>query len=473
MKKRQMFIIALILPSLFFCLAGCQAKFSSLKPALDEEGEVFVFLQPFPQEAERLRFGLTAVSAVRQDGTEVPLSLLFNKFEAPDMTRQRLVASGILPPGMYRGLSFGVAQAVLTTDEGEASLLLPEKPVVAELPFTIKRKKASSLFLNFIYQRSITGGFSFSPVFSLYTPGYPVTGLLGYVSNSGANTITVFDKKAGQVVSVRATGRDPRGVVFDQERNRAYVALAGEDAVEAIDMKNEDSLATIRLHTGAAPRDLALMPGGRLLMSVNPGTSTVSFIDPLSYLELSSTAVGYDPSAILVDPVSRNRAYVFNTSSNSVSIIDIPARKTAVTIPVETGPVRGQFNKNGDKLYVIYEATPHLTVVDPAALRVSDRVFIGAPAEAIKTDTMTDTVYFTGTGRSTVEMFEPYTLFATDFIPAEGGVSYLTIDGQENSLLLLSPELRTITSVNLNTRNVVSVFDVGEDPYQVTLMGER
>ena len=215
------------------------------------------------------------------------------------------------------------------------------------------------------------------------------------------------------------------------------------------------------------------MPGGRLLMSVNPGTSTVSFIDSLSYLELSSTAVGYDPSAILVDPVSRNRAYVFNTSSNSVSIIDIPARKTAVTFAVETGPVRGQFSKNGDKLYVIYEATPHLTVIDPASLQVSDRVFIGAPAEALKADTMTGTVYFTGTGHSTVEMFEPYTLFATDFIPAAGGVSYLTIDGQENSLLLLSPELRTITSVNLNTRNVVSVFDVGEDPYQVTLTGER
>jgi uncharacterized protein YjiK len=58
-------------------------------------------------------------------------------------------------------------------------------------------------------------------------------------------------------------------------------------------------------------------------------------------------------------------------------------------------------------------------------------------------------------------------------IPAEGGASYLTIDGQENSLLLLSPESRTLTSVNINTRNIVFVIDVGEDPYQVTLMGER
>src|SRR5512144_3164652 len=105
MNKTRPFIIVIIASILMICF-GCQAKFSSIKPALGEEGEVFVYVQPFPQEAERLRFNLEGISAVQQDGTEIPLSLLFNKFEAPDVRRQRLVASGILPPGMYRGLSF-------------------------------------------------------------------------------------------------------------------------------------------------------------------------------------------------------------------------------------------------------------------------------------------------------------------------------------------------------------------------------
>jgi DNA-binding beta-propeller fold protein YncE len=473
MKTVTTLILVIIAPFLLFCLSGCQAGLSSLKPVLDEEGEVFVYLQPFPQEAERLKFNLEGISAVRQDGSEIPLSLLFNKFEAPDVKRQRLLAQGILPPGMYRGLSFKAAKAVLTTEEGEASLLTTEKPVNADFPFSITRKKASTLAMSFLYQKSVASGFSFSPVFSVYQPAKPVTGLLGYVSNSGANTITVFDKKAGQVVTVLATGRAPKGIVFDQVRNRAYVALSGEDAIEAIDMITGDSFKTIQLHDGAAPQHLALTPDGRLLMSVNPGSKSVSFIDPLSYLELSHTAAGDAPSSILLEPAGGRRAYVFNVMSNSISIVDIAARATAATAAVDTGALRGQFNRNGSRLYVISEGSPYLTVIDPASLQVSNRVFMGIPANALKVDVKTDLIYAAGIKTNEVEIYEPLSLIAVESIPAEGGASYLTIDGQENSLLLLSPESRTLTSVNINTRNIVFVIDVGEDPYQVTLMGER
>ncbi len=474
MKKTKPFISLIIASFLtIICFAGCQAKFSSLKPVLDQEGEVFVYVQPVPQEAERLKFNLEGISALRQDGTEIPLSLLFNKFEAPDVRRQRLVASGILPPGIYRGLSFKAASAVLTTEEEEAAtLLIPEKPVIVDFSFTITRKKASVLMMNFLYQQSVSGGFNFSPQFSLYHPSKPVTGLLGYVSNTRSNTITVFDKKAGQVVSVLATGRAPKGIAIDQARSRAYIALSGEDAVEAIDMTTGDSLSTIRLREGAAPQHLALTPDGRLLMSVNPGLNSVSFIDPLSYLELTQTTVGDSPSSVLLDPTAR-RAYVFNVMSNNVSVVDVAGRSTANTATVETGALWGQFNRNGSRLYVISERSPYMTVIDPTALQATNRVFIRVPADALKVDAKTDMIYVAGSQRGDVEVYDPLSLVSVESIPAEGAASYLTIDDQENSLLLLSPESRTLTSVNINSRNTVFVIDVGEDPYQVTLMGER
>ncbi len=456
------------------CFAGCQAKFSSLKPVLDQEGEIFVYVQPFPQEAERLKFNLEAISALRQDGTEIPLSLLFNKFEAPDVRRQRLVASGILPPGMYRGLTFKAAKATLSTEDETANLLIPEKPVTAEFSFSVTRKKASVIVMNFLYQKSISDGFNFSPQFSLYQPGKPVTGLIGYVSNSRSNTITVFDKKAGQVVSVLATGRSPRGIAMDQARSRAYVALSGEDAIAAIDMTTGESLATIRLRDGAAPQHLALTPDGRLLMSVNPGLNTVSFIDPLAYLELTQTTVGDTPSAILLDPTGR-RAYVFNIMSNTVSIVDVASRSAAAAVTIETGAFWGQLSRNGGRLYVISERSPYMTIVDPtsAGLPVTNRVFIRVPSDALKVDSKTDLIYVSGTQRGDVEIYDPLSLVSVESILADSAASYLTIDDQENSLMLLSSESRTLTSVNINTRKTLFIIDVGEDPYQVTLMGER
>jgi YVTN family beta-propeller protein len=474
MNKTQRFI-PVIIASFFIlsCVAGCQLKFSSVKPALEEEGEVFVYGQPFPQEAERLRFDLEGISAVRQDGTEIPLSLLFNKFEFPDVRRQRLVATGILPPGMYSGLSFKAAKAVLTTEEGEATLLAAEKPIKSDFPFAITRKNATTLSISFLYQKSVASGFSFNPTFSVRQPGQPVTGLIGYVSNSADNTVTVFDKKVGQVVSVIATGKAPKGIAIDQTRNRVYVAISGEDAVEAIDMYTGRPLNTIRLRDGSAPQDLALTPDGRLLISVNPGLNSVSFIDPLSFLELSQATVGDDPYSIRLDQTAR-RAYVFNVMSNSISIVDVAARSTVpAPVTVDTGVLRGDFASNGSRLYVISERSPYMTVINPASLQVSNRVFIRVPASALKVDIKTDLIYVAGTRRGEVEIYEPFSLIVVESIPAEASASYLTIDDQENSLLLLSQESRTLTSINFNTKQAVYVIDVGEDPYQVSLMGER
>jgi YVTN family beta-propeller protein len=473
MKETKAAILSLIALSLVFCCAGCAAKFIATKPSLDEDGEVFVFLQPFPQEAERLSFELESVSAMRQDGVEIPLTLLRRTFDAKNTKRQRIVATAVLPPGMYRGLSFRASKAVLWTEEGEASLLTAEEPVLAERPFTIHKGKASTLFLKFLYPQSTADGFSFSPVFSASAAGTPLTGLIGYVSNSGDNTITVFDKKSGQVVSVLATGREPRGIVFDPLRSRAYVALSGEDAVMTIDMTTGDTLHTIRLRDGSAPQDLVLSRDGRLLISVNRGSNSVSFIDPLSYIELNRIAVGQDPSGVLLEPTAGRRAYVFNGLSNSISIIDTVTQTTAATVTTETGPFRGQFDKTGSKLYVVYQRVPYLTVLDPVSLQKSTEVFIRLPASDLKVDSVTDLIYVARLRGREVEIYEPFSLVAVDVIPTEDEVSDLAIDGQENSLLLLSSESRTLTSININTRNPVYVLDVGEDPYQVTLMGER
>jgi len=119
-------VLIFIISSLLF--PGCSTVSSLVKPALEEEGEVYVYIEPFPQDAERLRFQLEELSVVRGDGTSVPLSLSLREFKRSDMLRQRLVASGRLAPGRYTGLSFKTKDASLRTEEGEVALLVPAEP---------------------------------------------------------------------------------------------------------------------------------------------------------------------------------------------------------------------------------------------------------------------------------------------------------------------------------------------------------
>ncbi len=464
MKGLLVALAALIL------LAGCQAKQAYLKPLLEEQGEVYLYTQPFPQEADRLTFSIESVSAVR-DGTPLPLSLSVHEFKGREMTRQRRIANGILPPGQYSGFLIKVTKATLRGEEGEADLLVPKEPVRVEAPFTIKSGKSLLLSLVFRYAESLNG-VSFSPVFSSYVPSKPLTGVIGYVSNSAANNVTVFDKTDMQAVSFIATGRGPRGMAVDTFRKRAYVALSGDDGIDVIDVISGDVINRIRLNTGDSPQELALTPDGKTLLVINAGSNTVSFVNPVGLFEQSRINVDNGPASILLDHAGR-RAFVFNTISNTISVIDIPNRAVITTIATDPGPLRGQENVRGDRLYVVNELSPYMTVYDAQTFTVIKRVYVGYGMSSIKVDTNNDFIYVGMKNGPTVQVFDPFALAPIDYINTGGGVDYMTIDGEKNNLYMLSHDSSTISIFNVVSRKAVTGIDVGESPYWVTMMGER
>jgi YVTN family beta-propeller protein len=452
--------------------SGCAALPSMVKPVLEEEGEVYVYLQPLPQEAERLKFSIDHLSLVRSDGSEFPLSLSLAEVNGSSARRQRFVASGRVPPGQYRGLSYMVSKATLRGDEGEAALLVPEGRVQADFSFEIRRKQAVVLSLALRYAESVRSGFSLSPVFSVFIPPIPASGLVGYVTNRDDNTVMVLDKRSGEVAAVIATGREPGAVVLDQKAGKAYVSLSGDDMIEVLDVTTGRFVNSIRLNIGDGPAELALTPDGRILLAVNAASRTLSIIDPLALAELSRIPVGDGPRFVLVDRTGL-RCYVFNAMSNTISVVDIAHRSLVTTLSTDPGPVMGQFNKKGDKLFVIYEFGHYLSVIDPFSLSVVQRVYVGPGLCAIKVDTNTDMIYASRKQETRIEVYDPLTLFVGAYIEAMSDVRYMTIDGEENNLFLLSAENKKIMTINLITRKIVAETDTGENPTWLTLMGER
>ncbi len=363
----------LLLLTVFLFLAGCHLPPQQAKPVLDEEGETYLYIRPFSHEAERLRFTLETVSAVRGDGVEIPLALRLAELRGSEMNRQRFLASKPLPPGIYKGFSVKVKNAFLKGEEGESALLLPEEPSRVDFAFEVKKTTARLVALTLDYDKSLRGGVRFSPVFSATIPGRPLATLTGYVTNYGANTITVFDKKSGEAVDVIQTGRGPAGIVLDQRLRKAYVVISGDDAIEVIDVAAGTIVNRIRLNPGDAPRDLALTPDGNILITANTGSNTISMIDPSSLVEFARIKVVNRPASVTVDRAGK-RAYVFNTLSNNITVLDIPNRVAVSTIPTESAPLRGDFTRKGDKFIIFHQWSPYLLVFDPVSLSQLKRV---------------------------------------------------------------------------------------------------
>ena len=451
---------------------SCQPKPVLLKPALTGDGEIYLYLQALPQEAESLRVTLQEISAIKEGGTEIPLFLSVSELNRAAVKRQRFIASARLPSGYYSGLAFRARNAFLKGEEGEAALLVPPEGAMVEFPFQVRKKRSSLFLLTFDYRKSMGARFRFSPVFSVNAPDRLVTSLLAYVVNYGSNTLTVFNKRNMQVAGVIATGRGPSGIAIDSLLLKAYVALSGEDAVDVIDISSGEIVDNLRLRPADNPQGPVLTPDRRILLTVNTGSDTVSIIDTPSLVEQTRIRVGDGPGAVRIDPRGRN-AFVFNTLSNTISVINLPNQRLETVLSTEEGPLNGQFNRSGDRLFVIHERSPFMTVVDPISFTTLERVFVGRGISSIRMDTKQNLLYLGQKHRPFVEVYNSFSLLPVDSIQSNGGVAYMAIDDEENNLHLVVPEKKSLMAVNLISKKMVGEIDVGERPYEVGLVGER
>jgi YVTN family beta-propeller protein len=460
---------------LFFLIAGClpEGLPSKYKAPLRDEGEVIIYLQSMPQEAEKLRFNINRISAVRDDGLVIPLSLAVNELRGADLNGiQKQLASGILPPGSYTGISLQVKKALVQTEEGEVALLVPEEPFRVDHLFNVTRKKASMLFLSFNASKFITDEFRFTPSFSLALPGRGLINLTGLVSNSESNTISVFNKKAFQVTDTIATGQGPKGLVLDQIRARAYAAVSRDDAIEVIDVFKRQIINRLKLNFRDNPIELALTPDGRTLVSVNHDSNTVSIIDAIAMVETRRITVGDGPNSAVVDPAGL-KAYVMNSGSSTISVVDLTQRTLTVTISIEAPPLRAAFNRDGSKLYVISSNSPNLTEIDLSQLIVGKKNFIGMGAIAITVDKQTGKIYVSKSIGREISVIDPFSLMFIDTVPLAGKAVFMTIDGEERSLLVAVADRNKLQKINLTSKKLVAEIEVRKGAFAVVVMGER
>jgi YVTN family beta-propeller protein len=292
------------------------------------------------------------------------------------------------------------------------------------------------------------------------------------VTNSGSNTITVFDKSLAQAVAVIDTCAGPSGMALDRHGRRLFVACSRDDEIQSIDVTGGEIVQRTRVPPGDQPREVALTPDGTILVAVNTGSNSISFFDAVSLTWQERVSVGSGPRAILIDPGGR-RAFVFNTLSSTVSVVDIASRTLAATLSMDSAPLRGEFNRSADRLYVIHERTPYLTVIDPRQLTVLTRARLSSAANAIAVDPVRGLLCLGSSNETAVEFYDPHALLPLYFMKTREGVSHLMIDAEDSRLYMVNPDTGTLIVGGLADRKVVAEIDVGDGAAWVAVMGER
>jgi YVTN family beta-propeller protein len=250
------------------------------------------------------------------------------------------------------------------------------------------------------------------------------------------------------------------------------VAISGQDALAVLDVKENAFVDRIRLNLGDEPGFVVLSADGKTAVTANSGSNTASIIDIQALAEVAHLPTGNGPGFALMDRAGR-RAFVFNRYSNSITVIDLATRQVVGTIPTESAPVSGQFNRKGDRLYVAHAMTPNILEISVDTLAINRRINAGIGISALKVNPVTDLLYVGTKFGGIIDIYDPFSLMPGNFLKADGGVGYLTIDGEENNLVVVHPRDRLIRMINLVSKQQRGLVDTGADPYCTALFGER
>ena len=186
-----------------------------------------------------------------------------------------------------------------------------------------------------------------------------------YVTNHASATLSILDIHPLTRRAALRVGPDPYGVVADPTGRLVYVAATGADRIDVVDTALVEVVDTIAMENrpkGLAhlfherldlsvvdrpvnlPFDVALSADGQRAHIVYLGSGDMSVIDLTSRTVLAHLEVGDGPRGIVLTPNERT-AYVANSLSDDVSVIDLSTFEEVTRIPTTISPLSPQLRR--------------------------------------------------------------------------------------------------------------------------------
>jgi DNA-binding beta-propeller fold protein YncE len=163
----------------------------------------------------------------------------------------------------------------------------------------------------------------------------------GFVTNSSANSIAVFDTRSGKILNtIKSTGKTPSAIAYDEGSKRIFVANRDSGSVTALDCDTAEIAGTVQL--GGKLGHLAANGYGRLFVAA-PGTNIIHVVDTSMLRPLGDIPAdeGEDCTGLALDPVGRR---LFSACANGqIAVIDADNGATFEELKGSTGAAAGLF----------------------------------------------------------------------------------------------------------------------------------
>jgi DNA-binding beta-propeller fold protein YncE len=197
------------------------------------------------------------------------------------------------------------------------------------------------------------------------------------VTQKGQDSLAIVDPVAGKVIaSIPEGGTTGHEVIASPDGRFAYVPIYGNSGVGkpgtdgrkmvVIDIAAQKAVGTLDFGHGVRPHMPTFGPTDGLLYVTTELDQKISLIDPKTLKIVGAIPTGQPESHMLALSHDGRRGYTANVGPGTVSVLDIPARKTLKIIPISANTQRIAVSMDDKWVFTADQTQPRLAAIDTA-----------------------------------------------------------------------------------------------------------
>jgi YVTN family beta-propeller protein len=200
----------------------------------------------------------------------------------------------------------------------------------------------------------------------------------------------------------------------------------------------------------------------------NTNSDSVSVIDTATNTVIATIAVGDSPIGVAVNPTG-TRAYVTNYLSDSVSVIDTATNTVIATIAVGDFPIGVAVNPAGTRAYVTNEGSDSVSVIDTATNTVIATIAVGSVPIGVAVNPTGTRIYVTNFGSDSVSVIDTATNTVIVTI-AVGSVPFgVAVNPAGTRAYVTNLSSDSVSVIDTATNTVIATIAVGDGPRGVAV----
>ncbi len=295
-----------------------------------------------------------------------------------------------------------------------------------------------------------------------------------FVTSYGGEDVCGVRLPSGESLGCVHTGALPHGIAVAPDGTRVFVSNEGANTVSVAAPVKMAIIAT--LNVGREPNQIALTPGGDRLWVTNHGDSTLSVINTGTLHVERTLQTGRAPHVLAMNP-ARNIAVVTSEGDDELDVFDLTSMELVSRIPVFAFPRVLSIAPDGNTAFLTIRWLNGALVVDLKGKGPRERVALGEPKFAADGKDAHG-VALTHDGKLLVistQMTDEVTFIDAQTLAVLGRVkvgknpNWLGVTADDRFAAVSTTDDDSVSILDLAARKVVATARVGRQPKRLVV----